>query len=173
MKKIIYGTSDFEQQLQLLYDRPAFPPAAEESARQIIAEVRRRGDAALIEFAEKFDHATLTADEFFMPLDDAKKIASTLPAEDKKAIRQALKQITAFAKATKPKNWMKRVRPGVRLGEKFTPMERVGVYIPGAGKAPRKHPWQSKDADQIVNHRIQHGRQTIAACIDGHDDPAG
>lgn len=135
MKKIIYGTPDFEQQLQLLYDRPAFPPAAEESARQIIAEVKRRGDAALIEFAEKFDHAKLTADEFKMPLEEAKAIASTLPAGDKKAIRQALKQIMEFARLTKPRNWMKTIRKGVKAGEKFTPMDRVGVYIPG-GTAP-------------------------------------
>ena len=135
MKKIIYGSVDFEQQLQSLYDRPAFPPAAEEAARQIIAGVKERGNAALTEYAEKFDHAKLTADEFFMPLDQAKKIASTLPAADKRVIRQALKQITAFAKLTTPRNWMKTIRPGVKAGEKFTPMDRVGVYIPG-GTAP-------------------------------------
>ena len=135
MKKIIYGTTDFEQQLQALYDRPAFPPAAEEAARQIIAGVKERGNAALSEYAEKFDHTRLTPDEFFMPLDEAKKIASTLPAADKRVIRQALKQITAFAKETLPRNWMKTIRPGVKAGEKFTPMDRVGVYIPG-GTAP-------------------------------------
>ena len=135
MKKIIYGNADFEQQLQSLYDRPAFPPAAEEAARQIIAGVKERGNAALTEYAEKFDHAKLSADEFFMPLAEAKKIASTLPAADKRAIRQALKQITTFAKLTTPRNWMKTIRPGVKAGEKFTPMDRVGVYIPG-GTAP-------------------------------------
>jgi hypothetical protein len=135
MKKIIWGSPDFKQQLQALYERPAFPPAAEEAARQIIAGVRERGDAALTEYAERFDHARLTPEEFFMPLDEAKKIAATLPAADKRAIRQALKQVSAFAKLTIPHNWMKTVRPGVRAGEKFTPMERVGVYIPG-GTAP-------------------------------------
>ena len=135
MKKIIWGSPDFEKQLQALYDRPAFPPAAEEAARQIIAGVRERGDAALSEYAERFDHVKLAPEEFFMPLDEAKKIADTLPAADKRAIRQALKQITAFAKLTVPRNWMKTIRPGVRAGEKFTPMDRVGVYIPG-GTAP-------------------------------------
>ena len=120
MKKIIYGNADFEQQLQSLYDRPAFPPAAEEAARQIIAGVKERGNAALTEYAEKFDHAKLSADEFFMPLAEAKKIASTLPAADKRAIRQALKQITTFAKLTPPRTWMKTIRPGVKAGEKLT-----------------------------------------------------
>ena len=135
MRKIIYGTADFEKDLQLIYDRPAFPEEAEIAAQNIIREIRLRGDAALQEFALKFDRAELTPADFLMSKEEMQKIASALPASDKKAIRQALKQITAFAKATKPKNWMKRVRPGVRLGEKFTPMERVGVYIPG-GTAP-------------------------------------
>lgn len=135
MKKIIWGSPDFEKQLQLLYDRPAFPPAAEEAARRIIDGVKSRGNEALTEYAERFDHAHLTPDEFFLPLDEAKKIAATLPVADKRAIKQALKQVTDFAKLTVPRNWMKTVRPGVRAGEKFTPMERVGVYIPG-GTAP-------------------------------------
>ena len=135
MKKIICGTADFELRLQELYDRPAFPPEAETAASAIIEAVRSRGDAALVGFAEKFDKVKLTPQEFVMPLEEAKKIAAKLPAADKKVIRQALKQITDFAKLTIPRNWMKTIRPGVRAGEKFTPMDRVGVYIPG-GTAP-------------------------------------
>ena len=135
MKKIIFGTSDFEQQLKLLYDRPAFPPAAEEAARNIIAEVKAHGDSAVSAFAEKFDHAKLSPDEFLMPMEQAKLIASELPSGDQRAIRQALKQVMEFARITRPRNWMKTIRPGVKAGEKFTPMERVGVYIPG-GTAP-------------------------------------
>ena len=135
MRKIIYGNADFESGLQLLYDRPAFPPEAERAAADIIAAVRQRGDAALAEFAAKFDRTTMTPAEFQIPLDEAKRLGAALPAKDKAAIRQALKQVQQFAKATRPKNWMKTFRPGVKLGEKFTPMERVGVYIPG-GTAP-------------------------------------
>ena len=119
MKKIIFGTSDFEQQLKLLYDRPAFPPAAEEAARNIIAEVKAHGDSAVSAFAEKFDHAKLSPDEFLMPMEQAKLIASELPSGDQRAIRQALKQVMEFARITRPRNWMKTIRPGVKAGEKF------------------------------------------------------
>ena len=135
MFKLTYGTAEFEKAVKSLYERPAFPPEAEAAAKDIIASVRERGDAAVAEFAEKFDRVKLTPQEFVMPLEEAKKIADKLPAADKKAIRQALKQITDFAKLTIPRNWMKTIRPGVRAGEKFTPMDRVGVYIPG-GTAP-------------------------------------
>lgn len=135
MYKLVYGEPGFEKALRSLYERPAFPPEAEVSARTIIDAVRAKGDEAVAEFAEKFDRAKLTPAEFQLPLSEARKIAAALPAADKLAIRRALKQIQQFAKLTKPRNWMMGVRPGVKVGEKFTPMERVGVYIPG-GTAP-------------------------------------
>ena len=135
MKKIIYGTDSFESDLQMLYDRPPFPPEAGKTAASMIDAVRAEGDEALVRFAKQFDRAELTPADFIMPLDEAKKIASKLPAADKLAIRRALKQVTDFAKLTKPRDWMMGVRPGVKVGEKFSPMERVGVYIPG-GTAP-------------------------------------
>ncbi len=135
MIKLVYGSENFDAGMRALYERPAFPVEAEVAAAEIIAGVRERGDAALVEYAKKFDRAELTAEQFILPLDEAKKIASALPAADKKAIRQALAQVQTFAKLTKPRNWMMGIRSGVKAGEKFTPMERVGVYIPG-GTAP-------------------------------------
>ena len=135
MFKLIYGEAGFDDALKSLYDRPAFPPEAEVSAREIIAAVRAKGDSAVAEYAEKFDRVKMTPEEFQLPLEEAAKIAAKLPNGDKLAIRRALKQVQQFAKLTKPRNWMKSVRPGVKVGEKFTPMERVGVYIPG-GTAP-------------------------------------
>lgn len=135
MLKLIYGSAGFEEGMRALYERPAFPPEAETAAVSIIAGVRERGDAALVEYAAKFDRAQLAPDEFILPLSEAKKIAAQLSAADKKAIRQALAQVQTFARLTRPRNWMMTVRRGVKAGEKFTPMERVGVYIPG-GTAP-------------------------------------
>ncbi|MBO7328158.1 MAG: histidinol dehydrogenase [Lentisphaeria bacterium] len=135
MQKLVYGKPRFEKAMQALYERPAFPPEAEEAAKKMIDAIRKDGDAAVAEFAEKFDHVKMTPAEFRMPLEEARKIASKLPQGDKLAIRRALEQIRQFAKLTKPRNWMMGVRSGVKVGEKFTPMERVGVYIPG-GTAP-------------------------------------
>ena len=135
MFKLVYGSAGFDAAVKALYERPAFPPEAEESARNIIAAVRERGDEAVAEFAEKFDHVKLVPEQFRLPLSEARKIAAKLAPGDKLAIRRALKQIQDFAGLTKPRYWMMGVRSGVKVGEKFTPMERVGVYIPG-GTAP-------------------------------------
>ncbi|MCI5778550.1 MAG: histidinol dehydrogenase [Lentisphaeria bacterium] len=135
MKTLVYGTCGFEREMRALCERPAFPPEAEQAAAAIIAGVRERGDAALTEYAEKFDRVRLAPEEFLLPLKQARAVAAQLPAADKRAIRQALSQVRTFARLTRPRNWMTGVRPGVRVGEKFTPMDRVGVYIPG-GTAP-------------------------------------
>ena len=102
MKKLVYGKAGFDEAVRSLYDRPAFPPEAEASARDIIAGIRKRGDEAVAEFAEKFDRVKLLPSEFQLPLDEAKKIASKLSSADKLAIRRALKQIRQFAKLSKP-----------------------------------------------------------------------
>ena len=93
MLKLSYGTAGFDEGMRALYERPAFPPEAETAAASIIAGVRERGDAALVEYAAKFDRAQLTPADFILPLSEAKKIADRLPAADKKAIRQALAQV--------------------------------------------------------------------------------
>lgn len=135
MRKLCYGKQGFDKAVKALYERPAFPPEAEEAAKKMIDAIRLNGDAAVAEFAEKFDRVKLSPEEFRMPLDKARKIASKLHKVDKMAIRRALEQVQQFAKLTCPQDWMKTVRSGVKVGEKFSPMERVGVYIPG-GTAP-------------------------------------
>ena len=135
MKRLRYGTPEFERETAALYRRPAYPPEAEKSAAEIIAAVRRDGDKAVARYAEKFDGVKLNPEEFRVTDAEVAAAVKRLPAADKRAIRAALRQITDFAKRTRPRNWKATVRPGVTVGEKFTPLDRVGVYIPG-GAAP-------------------------------------
>ena len=135
MKKLFWGTPGFENELAALYTRAPFPPEAEKAAAEIIADVRANGDAALVKYAKKFDRTDLTPEQFRVTPEELAAAGKKLSAGDRKAIKTALTQVQAFAKLTKPRNWKKSPRPGVTVGEKFTPMERVGVYVPG-GTAP-------------------------------------
>lgn len=135
MKKLEYDSSSFETDLAALYNRPGFPPEIEKQAAAIIAEVRRDGDAALVRFAAKFDRVELTPETFRVTDAELLEAEAKLGRSEKSAIRAALRQVRDFARRTIPKNWTKKVRPGVTLGEKFVPLDRVGVYIPG-GTAP-------------------------------------
>ncbi len=135
MKKISFSSPEFEKELSVLYDRPGYPPEIEAGVAEIIANVRARGDEALVEYAEKFDRVKLSPAEFKVTKEEIAEAAKKLDADAKKAIRQALKAVQGFARKRRPKNWSYSPRRGVTLGEKFEPLQRVGVYIPG-GTAP-------------------------------------
>ncbi len=130
-----YDDPNFAAQLQSLYGRPAYPPEAEKSSAQIIADIRKNGDRAVAAYAEKFDHVKLEPGQFRLSEAEIADAIRRCPAPEKRAIRQALRQVTDFARATKPRSWTFSPRPGVKVGEKYTPLDRVGVYVPG-GTAP-------------------------------------
>jgi histidinol dehydrogenase len=123
-----------------LLDRAAaasslFDPVIEERARGIIEDVRQRGDAALLELTARFDGATLTADQ--LPVSKAERFNAAVAADDslRSAVAGAQKNIAAFARKSKRRNWRARNSHGASVGEKFDPFQRVGIYIPG-GTAP-------------------------------------
>ena len=135
MKRIDCRGADWRARLDELSNRPAYPPEAEKAAAAIIADVRARGVEAVCAYAERFDHVKLTFDQFRVSAEEIAVAAAKVAPEDRKAIRTACKQVRAFARETLPKSWKKKIRPGVFVGEQFTPLDRVGVYIPG-GTAP-------------------------------------
>jgi len=135
MKELCYRDADFAAQLQTLYRRPSYPAEIERSVRDIIEEVRRNGDDALARYAREFDHAELAPEQFRVYDAEIAEAAKAVTPAMRKAIQTALKHVQGFARKRIPKAWHYTPRAGVRLGERFVPMDRVGVYIPG-GTAP-------------------------------------
>jgi histidinol dehydrogenase len=135
MIKISFKQKNFEEALQALYCRPSFPPEIEQSVREILADVKHNGNAAIVKYAKKFDHADLKPAEFQVSQAEIKVAAACVGATEKAAVKTALANIKTFAKLRIPKAWSHSPRPGVTVGERFQPMDRVGVYIPG-GTAP-------------------------------------
>lgn len=101
-----------------------------EKVQEIIAAVRQRGDSALLEFARKYDSTgTLSLrvgeEEFEAAYEevDSELVESLLEAEAR---------ITRYHELLKPRDlWLQEVEPGILLGEKVTPLDRVGIYVPG------------------------------------------
>ena len=136
MNIVLHKDKNFAAQL----DRAAaasslFDPTIEERARTIVDAVRQRGDAALLEFTERFDGARLTAEQ--LAVGKAELFNASVAADEslRKAVSEAQKNIAAFARKSKRRNWRSRNSHGATVGEKFDPFQRVGVYIPG-GTAP-------------------------------------
>jgi histidinol dehydrogenase len=112
-----------------------FDPVIEQRARDIIEAVRTRGDEAVLEFTARFDGATLEAGQLTVTI--AELMGATLKADDslRRALTDAHRNISRFSLKARRKGWSATNSHGARVGEKFDPFERVGIYIPG-GTAP-------------------------------------
>ncbi len=99
----------------------------------IIEEVRQRGDGALRRYAKEFDHAEL--EELEVPRKQMDGALAALEPALRDALEEAAENIRAFHRRQVQSGFVISDRPGVVLGQKVTPIEKVGVYIPG-GTAP-------------------------------------
>lgn len=135
MQFLYRDDKDFQARLGQMLSREPFSPEIEAAAATIIDEVRRRGDEALCDFAEKFDHARLAPSQFRLGDEEVDKACKSVSPEDREAIDMAAAHIQEFYSHTLPKDWSYSPRPGVVLGEQFHPLDIVGCYIPG-GTAP-------------------------------------
>ncbi|MFO7936987.1 MAG: histidinol dehydrogenase [Kiritimatiellia bacterium] len=115
--------------------RPAFDPEAEKAASTVLADIRRRGNAAVLDAASKFDGAVLKVCEMSVSGNELAAAARSVPAAVKRAVRDAHERVKLYSEAGMRDNWQMTTRNGGVLGECFSPMDRVGVYVPG-GTAP-------------------------------------
>ena len=126
----------FQQALQrLLAWEPSADPELESVVRDIIADVRARGDAALLEYTGRFDrYPVADAAALEIPLDDCHQAVSRVDADQRAALELAADRVRAYAQHQKLESWSYTEADGTLLGQQVTPMDRVGLYVPG-GKA--------------------------------------
>lgn len=123
-----------ESTLTRLLDRaPSDDPQLAESVATLIADVRARGDRALLEMAERFDGVKLEGLE--VPRAAWKDAAATLAPAVRAALERAAANIRRFHAAQIPVDVSLEVEPGVRVTRSWTPLDRVGVYAPGGRAA--------------------------------------
>jgi histidinol dehydrogenase len=136
MNVLRHTDPDYRERLgQLFGGSSLFDATIEERTRGIIDAVRGRGDEALLELTERFDGARLTADQLAVTAPEF--VAASLRADPalRAAVRVAAKNIELFSRKSLRKNWSATNAQGAKVGEKFDPFKRVGIYIPG-GTAP-------------------------------------
>jgi histidinol dehydrogenase len=104
-----------------------------ESVKSIIDEVRQKGDEAIFELTKRFDGVTLKNPEVEKSL--IENALNTIEPKLAKAIKKASENIQSFHEKQKEKSWFTAEENGILLGQKVTPLERVGIYVPG-GTAP-------------------------------------
>lgn len=136
MNVIRHTDTDFAEQIRRMTGAThLFDKTIEERTRAILDAVYTRGDAALLELTERFDGAALDADR--LPVTQSEFMAASLKADEKlrAAVELAHKNIASFSKRSLRRRWSSKNAQGAKVGEKFDPFQRVGIYIPG-GTAP-------------------------------------
>ena len=125
-----YNQPQFAKHVAAL-NRYAVPSASRAAAvAEIIATVRKDGDDALLKYAKKWDGVDISRNGLLLPNRTPKPAPPVIAAID-----YAIKNVRSFYKLRKPRTWSRTNREGAVVGEKFDPLERVGIYVPG-GTAP-------------------------------------
>ncbi|NOT20646.1 MAG: histidinol dehydrogenase [Sideroxydans sp.] len=107
----------------------------EATVAAILADVKKRGNEAVLEYTRKFDRLP-SIDEASMELaqSELKAAFEGLPAEQKLALEQAAQRVTSYHQKQVQASWTYEDEDGTMLGQQVTPLDRVGLYVPG-GKA--------------------------------------
>ena len=108
--------------------------AYEAQVAQILEEVREKGDEALFAYTERFDGAKLFGETVLVTEEEIREAYQKVPEQLVAVIRRALKNIEDYHAKQKQYSWFDSKPDGTILGQKVTPLKRVGVYVPG-GKA--------------------------------------
>ncbi len=109
-------------------------PEQEKAVAAILGEIRSRGDEALFEYEERFDRCRLTRESILVTEAEIRAAYEAVPEELVAIIRRAIARIRTFHEHQKQNSWFMTEENGMVLGQRVTPLSRVGVYVPG-GKA--------------------------------------
>ena len=127
--------AEFKARLHWSADADA---AIEKVVADILADVRKRGDEAVLEYTRRFDGLGASAmSELELTQADFKEAFDSLPAAQRDALQAAADRVRSYHEAQKKasgESWSYRDADGTLLGQKVTPLDRVGIYVPG-GKA--------------------------------------
>lgn len=105
------------------------------TVKSIISDVRQRGDSALLEYTNRFDRRALeSASELLLGQEAIDAAAERISQEQFSALEQAAERIRLYHERQRQDSWQYREANGTVLGQKITPLDRVGLYVPG-GKA--------------------------------------
>ncbi|HJU92167.1 MAG TPA: histidinol dehydrogenase [Pyrinomonadaceae bacterium] len=101
----------------------------------IVDDVRVRGDRALIEYAARFDGVDLKTSDLPIGEDQLSRFAEGADAHVVEALREAIRNVRVFHERQVEKSWTIEPADGVQLGQRITPLDRVGLYVPGGTAA--------------------------------------
>ncbi|WP_110381849.1 histidinol dehydrogenase [Nitrosomonas ureae] len=136
IKRFNSKDSDFDSNLEkLLSFENAQDDAVELTVSKILADIKQRKDAALIEYTNRFDRlSAVSGKDFELTQDHLQQSLTVLPSSQRTALEQAAERVRSYHEKQLMHSWQYIDSEGTLLGQKITPLDRVGLYVPG-GKA--------------------------------------
>ena len=135
MRKVILSEDTKKDILENLLKRsPNSYGKFEASVAAILADVKEKGDEAVFDYTKRFDGADINAGNIVVTKDEIDEAYSLVDEQLVEVIRKALVNIREYHAKQKQYSWFDSTPNGTILGQKVTPLNRVGVYVPG-GKA--------------------------------------
>ncbi len=135
MRKVVLNEATKKDILENLLKRsPNSYGKFEASVAAILADVKEKGDEAVFDYTKKFDGADINADNIVVTKEEIDEAYSLVDEQLVEVIRKALVNIRDYHAKQKQYSWFDSTPNGTILGQKVTPLNRVGVYVPG-GKA--------------------------------------
>jgi histidinol dehydrogenase len=116
---------------RLLAARESRDLQAEKVAAKIIADIRRRGDIALLFWTKKLDGINLARQGMWVSHHEIEEAQKSVGADFLRAMKHAIANVRKVAEKQLPRNWSTEVEPGVSIGQRVRPIETIGCYIPG------------------------------------------
>jgi len=105
------------------------------TVNNILKDVKKRGDAAVVEYTNKFDRVTIKdMSELEIPRSRLEESLNKIPVEQREALEKSAARVRIYAERQKMESWVYTEDDGTLLGQQVTPMDRAGLYVPG-GKA--------------------------------------
>ncbi|MES2033678.1 MAG: histidinol dehydrogenase, partial [Pseudomonadota bacterium] len=136
MRRFRFTDPDFASDFRaFLEERRGSPADVDASAAEVLAEVKARGLEAVLDYSRKFDRADLTEDTIRVTADEIEAGAAACAPDVREAIAFAAKRIRAYHQRQRPADQSWTDEDGVELGWRWTPLEAVGVYVPGGRAA--------------------------------------
>jgi histidinol dehydrogenase len=136
VKRLNASQSDFDSELSMLLAwEDSVDQSVNESVRHILHQVKTRGDAAVLEFTEKFDRLKVgSVAELEISHERLQKALNAIPGDQRVALEKAAERVRDYHERQNQKSWQYEDDDGTVLGQKVTPLDRAGLYVPG-GKA--------------------------------------
>jgi len=135
------SAAGFDGQFQSLLAHTNEPdPQLIDTVQNIINDIRQRGDVALLEYTNRFDRRNATLADLEIPVSMLQDAIENIPDQMRQALETSADRIRVYHEKQKQESWLYKDQQGNTLGQQVTPLDRVGVYVPGGKAAYPSHP---------------------------------